>query len=51
MPLVVVDVDAFKEGEFPVEADQLRPILEGLSMLKNRTFFSLLTDDAVNLLL
>jgi uncharacterized protein (TIGR04255 family) len=50
-PIVVIDVDAFRQGEFSVDADELRSILESLRVLKNRTFFSLLTDEAVELFL
>jgi uncharacterized protein (TIGR04255 family) len=48
-PLVVIDVDAFCVGEFPTDAQALRATLNGLRTLKNRTFFSLLTDAAVEL--
>lgn len=48
-PLVVIDVDTFRGGEFSTEADDLRVILEQLRELKNRTFFSLLTEEAIRL--
>lgn len=48
-PLVVIDVDAFCMGEFPTDAQALRATLDTLRTLKNRTFFSLLTDAAVEL--
>lgn len=47
--LVVIDVDAFRTGEFSTDPQELRTILDGLRSLKNRTFFSLLTDVAVQL--
>ena len=48
-PLVVIDVDAFRQGDFSADADELRLVLDSLRVLKNRTFFSLLTDQAVEL--
>ena len=48
-PLVVIDVDAFRQGDFSDDADELRLVLDSLRVLKNRTFFSLLTDQAVEL--
>lgn len=48
-PLVVIDVDAFREGEFSVDAHELRSALDQLRSLKNRVFFSMLTDEAVSL--
>jgi uncharacterized protein (TIGR04255 family) len=49
VPLTVIDVDAFYAGEFSIEARELRPLLDGLRDIKNRTFFALLTDEAVQL--
>lgn len=48
-PVVVVDVDVFRAGQFSVTAEELRPILDSLRTLRNRTFFSLITDETVNL--
>ena len=48
-PVVLIDVDVFKEGEFSVDAADLREILSSLRLIKNATFFSLLTDEAVAL--
>lgn len=48
-PLTVIDVDAFLEGEFSVDPSELRPILNSLRDIKNRTFFAHLTDEAVEL--
>jgi uncharacterized protein (TIGR04255 family) len=50
-PVIVIDVDTFIQGEFSADARDLRPVLDRLRALKNRTFFSLLTDEAVNLFL
>ena len=47
-PTVTVDVDAFRMGNFPVDSAALREILGSLRMLKNETFFSLLTDETVS---
>jgi len=49
VPLAVIDVDAFCAGEFSIDARELRPLLDGLRDIKNRTFFALLTDEAVEL--
>jgi uncharacterized protein (TIGR04255 family) len=48
-PVFNVDIDAFRVADLPPDPDALRPIFDGLRALKNRAFFSLLTDDAVNL--
>ena len=47
--LLVIDVDAYREGESSPNSSGLRPVLDELRGLKNRTFFSLLTDEAVDL--
>ena len=47
--LVVIDVDAFCQGEFSPDHLELRPLLDRLRILKNRTFFAHLTDEAVEL--
>lgn len=44
---VTVDVDVFRTGDFPVHSSDLREILNSLRMLKNETFFALLTDETV----
>lgn len=46
---ITVDVDVFRTGHFPVEVAALREILDALRLLKNETFFSLLTDETVRL--
>ena len=46
---ITVDVDVFRTGRFPVDSAALREILGLLRMLKNETFFSLLTDETVSL--
>ena len=46
---ITIDVDVFRAGSFPVETAPLREILDSLRMLKNETFFSLLTDATVGL--
>jgi uncharacterized protein (TIGR04255 family) len=48
-PVVVIDVDVYKVGRFPVDPGELRPLLDSLRVLRNRTFFSLLTEEAVSL--
>ena len=47
--VVTVDVDVFRTGHFPVDSTALREVLGSLRMLKNETFFSLLTDETVSL--
>jgi uncharacterized protein (TIGR04255 family) len=49
VPLAVIDVDAFCAGEFSIDARELRPLLDSLRDIKNRTFFAPLTDEAVEL--
>jgi uncharacterized protein (TIGR04255 family) len=49
LPRIVIDVDAFCEGQFSADAGELRPVLDGLRDLKNRTFFAHQTDEAVQL--
>ena len=44
---ITVDVDVFRVGDFPVDSAVLRETLGSLRTLKNETFFSLLTDEAV----
>ncbi len=46
---ITVDVDVFRMGGFPVDVAVLVKSLESLRALKNETFFSLLTDEAVSL--
>jgi len=48
-PLLVIDLDAFCVGEFSTDPQALRQTLDVLRALKNRTFFSLLQDAAVEL--
>lgn len=45
---LAIDVDVFRTGNFPVDTAALREILDSLRMLKNETFFSLLTDETVS---
>jgi uncharacterized protein (TIGR04255 family) len=49
IPIVVIDVDVFRAGRFSVDPGELRPILDSLRVIRNRTFFSLLTEEAVSL--
>ena len=49
VPLIVLDVDAFREDELPPDSRSLRGVVDDLRNAKNRAFFSLLTDEAVNL--
>ena len=46
--VLTVDVDVFRSGTFPVDSAALREILDSLRMLKNETFFSLITDETVS---
>ncbi|MGE3512184.1 MAG: TIGR04255 family protein [Vicinamibacterales bacterium] len=46
-PATVIDVDVFRESEFGTGMDLLEPELQRLRDLKNRIFFSLLTDAAI----
>lgn len=45
----IMDVDVFVTGEFSVEPSELRPVLDSLRNIKNRTFFAHLTEEAVEL--
>ncbi len=45
---ITIDVDVFRTGSFPVDTSALREILDSLRMLKNETFFSLLTNETVS---
>ena len=45
---ITVDIDVFRAGDFPIDSPSLREILDSLRMLKNETFFSLLTDETVS---
>lgn len=46
---VTIDIDVFVPGEFDSSADSLVRVLGRLRVLKNRVFFGLLTDAAVEL--
>jgi uncharacterized protein (TIGR04255 family) len=46
---VIIDLDVFFSQEMAPTSDGLRPYLERLRDLKNRTFFALLTEEAVKL--
>jgi uncharacterized protein (TIGR04255 family) len=46
-PIILIDIDVFKGGKFSAEAEDLRAILNSLRVVKNRTFFSLLTEEAI----
>jgi uncharacterized protein (TIGR04255 family) len=48
-PNVMIDVDVFKTGEFPSRPDELRQLLDSLRVLRNQTFFGLLTEATVDL--
>ncbi len=48
-PVVAVDIDVYRSDEFPVDSVALRDVLASLRMLKNETFFSLLTDETLSL--
>ncbi len=45
---ITVDIHVFREGDFSVDSPSLRRILDSLRMLKNETFFSLLTEETVS---
>ena len=45
---ITIDVDVFRTGNFPVDSIALREVLDSLRILKNETFFSLLTDETVS---
>ena len=45
---ITVDIDVFRERDFSVDSPSLRRILDSLRMLKNETFFSLLTEETVS---
>ena len=47
-PVVAVDIDVYRTENFPVDSVALREVLDSLRMLKNETFFSLLTDETVS---
>jgi uncharacterized protein (TIGR04255 family) len=46
---VVLDIDVFREGQFEPSTDHLAAVLTNLRKIKNEVFFSLLTEEAVNL--
>ena len=46
---ILLDIDAFLVGDFPAHQLELLPHLESLRELKNRVFFSLLTEETVKL--
>lgn len=48
-PSLLIDLDVFKQDEFAPTAELLRPVLQSLRIHKNRIFFALLTDAAVEL--
>lgn len=50
-PVVILDVDAFRMGEFSVSSGDLRREFDQLREFKNRAFFSLLTEETVKLYL
>ena len=45
---ISIDVDVFRTGNFPVNSADLREILRALRILKNETFFALLTEETVS---
>lgn len=47
--VVTIDIDVFRPEDSPVDSGALREILGSLRMVKNETFFSLLTDKTINL--
>jgi uncharacterized protein (TIGR04255 family) len=49
VPTVIIDIDVFRGGDFGIDSDDLKPILEELRQIKNRAFFSLLTEEAVKM--
>jgi uncharacterized protein (TIGR04255 family) len=48
-PVVLIDVDVFKEDDFAGRIEEMHEVLRTLRQIKNATFFSLLTDEAVAL--
>jgi len=46
---VIVDIDAFKNGNYAPEGADMWTCLEGLRVLKNKFFFASLTEEAVEL--
>lgn len=50
-PVVLIDVDVSRVNQFSVDPKDLRPILDSLRVIRNQTFFSLLTEEAVSLYL
>ena len=46
---ITIDLDVFQVGSFPCDSAALRKILDSLRMLKNETFFSLLTDETARI--
>lgn len=45
----VLDIDVFREEELAVDSETLLPVLQTLRGLKNRIFFSFLTDETLGL--
>ena len=50
-PAVVIDLDAFKIGEFSADPDFLAGVLQELMALAKRVFFSLITEETARLYL
>jgi len=50
-PAVVIDLDAFKIGEFSADPDFLAGVLQELRALAKRAFFSLITEETARLYL
>ena len=48
---VILDIDVFRAMRFPIDDDSVWPYLDRLRLVKNRVFFSLLTDACVALYL
>lgn len=46
---VTIDIDVYQEGDTPPDGGQLRSVLHRLRLLKNRLFFALLADEALEL--
>ena len=46
---VILDIDVYREGGFPVSTDQLWPMFEPLRKLKNQFFFQSLTQKTLDL--
>jgi len=44
---VIIDIDVFKNGDFPIESEHLLGFFEPIHQIKNSVFFSCITDETI----